>query len=349
MCKKNFTFLFINCITVLFLLSITGCGKTLHSPAPEENDVFLPVDTTNPAWYVSASGNDAEDNTGTEPGKPLASVQAALDRIKAIYRDGKWKAGTSAVIIIRGTINGPGSFGANKAMVDISGAGNYPPIILEGNSSRNGVLNARKNENNEGRVLYISDNKVTLGNNLSLTGGYALQGGAVYVTTSNPSSEGEFIMAGGEINNNTAGLGGGVWIHKGKMSMTGGVIRDNATTKHANDMGAGGGVYINPSASFTMSGGIIRNNGGIETGKGGGVIVDSKGLFTMTGGEIRNNNSVSQGGGVQIASSGEFVMSDGTISGNRTGKFGGGGVYVSPENAKFTQTGGTINRNTPAP
>jgi hypothetical protein len=354
MSKKNLIFLFMNFMTVLCLLSITGCGETPHSnlamgDLADLQDISSPnPDSTNPTWYVSSSGNDTDDNTGTEPARPLASVRAALDRIKLAYRGGGWKTGTSAVIMIRGTINGSSSFDSNNSMVDISGAGSYPPIILEGDPVRGGTLNARRNEYNDGRVLYIDGNKVTLGSRLTLTGGYALMGGAVCVGSANSSSEGEFIMAGGDINGNTAVFGGAVWVYKGKMTMTGGVIRYNSTTKHNGAMGSGGGVYVNASASFSISGGTIRNNGGAETDKGGGVFVDGKGLFTMSGGEVRSNNSFTQGGGVQIASSGEFTMSGGSISSNRTGKFGGGGVYAA-ENAKFTNTGGTISGNTPAP
>jgi hypothetical protein len=310
--KKRLIFLFTNCVTVLFLLSITGCDETLHSnpdirerQVPELPDISTPnLDTTNPSWYVSWFGRDADDNPGTDPAKPLASVQTALDRIKSEYKSGQWQKGSSAVIMIYGTIYGPNFFGPNNAMFDISEAGSYPPIILE-RDANSGTLHARRNQNNEGRILYIANNKVTLGNKLTLTGGYAFQGGAVFVGASDSSSEGEFVMAGGEIVGNIAGFGGGVWIHKGKgkMTMTGGTIRNNATTRHNNMIGSGGGVYVNTSASFTMSNGNIRNNGGTETDKGGGVFVNGKGLFTMSGGEIRFNTSVSQGGG----SAGKFL------------------------------------------
>jgi hypothetical protein len=276
----------------------------------------------------------------------MASVEAALTRIKAAYRSGKWPAGKSAVIVVTGTITASGSFGPNQAMIDISEAGSYPPIILEGPPVNKGVLNANRNRNNEGRVLYIANNTVTLGKNLTLTGGYTLWGGAVCVGTHGIASHGEFIMTGGEISGNTASLGGGVLLYKGNMTMTGGEIKNNTTTQsYGSVMGTGGGVYVGEDNTFTMSGGTISGNGGSETDGGGGVAINGKGLFNMTRGDIINNKSAKQGGGVYISPLGTFTMSGGTISGNTSAA--SGGVYVSPRGAVFKQSGGTVSQNRP--
>jgi hypothetical protein len=276
----------------------------------------------------------------------MASVRAALARIKSVYKSGKWPAGKSAVIVIRGTLTGSGSFGSNQAMIDISGAGNYPPIILEGDPVTGGVLNANRNKDNQGRVLYIANNQVALGNNLILTGGYTLWGGAVCVGTPGSPSEGEFIMAGGEISGNTAGLGGAVLMYKGSMTMSGGIIKNNTNTDYSKVMGSGGGIYLAEYTSLTMSGGTIRDNGGAKTDNGGGVKVEGTAQFTMTGGEILNNTSNIHGGGVHVAAYGTFTLSSGIISGNKTGT-SGGGIYLSPYGVAFTQSGGTISGNTP--
>jgi hypothetical protein len=248
--------------------------------------------------------------------------------------------------VISGTITGSGAFGPNLSMIDISGTGNYPPIVLKGDPVNGGVLNANRNSGSQGRVLYVANNKVTLGDKLTLTGGYTLWGGAVCVGTAGSASDGEFIMAGGEISGNTAGLGGGVLVYKGSMTMTGGIIKDNRNTdSYGNVPGSGGGVYLNEYTSLTMSAGVISENGGTKTDNGGGVMVEGHGVFTMNGGEILNNTSSSKGGGVYIAPYGECAMSDGTISGNVSAS--GGGVSVSNYGGKFTKTGGTISGNTP--
>jgi hypothetical protein len=360
MANKIFLFL-----SIFFLLLATGCGNTLMS-GDEKNPALSPpvsgspgIVTPNPGapnpgpespspqspvWYVSAGGNNS--NSGADPAKPMASVQAALDRIKSLYRKGKWPAGASAVIVISGTITGSGSFGPNMAMADISGAGNYPPIVLRGDPVNGGVLNAGRTKDSEGRALYIANNKVTLGDNLTLTGGYTLWGGAVCVGTAGLDSEGEFVMAGGEISGNTAAVGGGVLVYKGRMSMTGGTVKNNIPTNgYSNVMGIGGGIYLNGYTSFTMTGGTISGNGGAETEKGGGVFTDGQSVFTMNGGEILNNTSAVKGGGVYVAPYGKFIMNDGTISGNASAS--DGGVSVSPYSAEFNKTGGTISGNTP--
>ncbi|MDR2029374.1 MAG: hypothetical protein LBP93_07545 [Treponema sp.] len=348
--SRVFFLSFVFCMTVLFLVCMAGCGKTVFSGSGLGNDpvarpqVPIPPGSSDPAWYVSSGGNDSGD--GFDSSKPLASVQAALARIKSIYRSGKWPAGKSAVIVISGTITGSGSFGSSQSMIDVSGAGNYPPLVFEGDPLRGGVLDAKRDKDNQGRVLYIANNQVTLGSDLILTGGYVLWGGAVCVGTPGSPSEGEFIMAGGEISGNTAGMGGAVLVYKGSMTMSGGIIQNNTNAEYSKAPGSGGGIYLSDYTSLTMSGGTIRDNGGAQTDTGGGVGANGKSLFTMTGGEILNNSSTSQGGGVYVAPYGNFTLSGGTISGNKTG-ISGGGVYVSKYGAVFTQPGGTISGNTP--
>ncbi|MDR1319396.1 MAG: hypothetical protein LBJ90_07200 [Treponema sp.] len=356
MSKFSFSFAAVS-LTVLSMIIMAGCKNSLLPyPGSEKNSASglqtpqppqgsqIPQNPQGPTWYVSAGGNNS--GGGADSSKPLATVQAALDKIKSEYRGGKWPAGKSAVIVVSGTVTGSGSFKSNQAMVDISGAGNYPPVILMGDPVKGGVLNANRNRNDEGRVLYIGNNTVTLGDNLTLTGGYTLWGGAVCVGTHGKDSKGEFIMAGGEISGNTASLGGGVLIYKGKMTMTGGEIKINTTSKsYGNVMGTGGGVFVGEGTAFTMSGGTISGNGGAETDKGGGVAINGDGLFTMTGGDILNNTSTEHGGGVHISPLGKFAMSGGTVNGNTSAA--SGGVNVSSYGAVFDHTGGTISGNTP--
>jgi parallel beta-helix repeat protein len=264
-----------------------------------------------------------------------------------LYRNGKWKAGESAVIMISGTLTASGPFPSNDAMIDISGFGNYPPIILEGDPVTGGVLNANRSNGNDGRVLYIANNKVTLGNNLTLTGGHKLWGGAVCVGNHGEDSAGEFIMAGGEISGNAGELGGAVMVYKGSMTMSGGVIKQNRTDYYPKYDGSGGGIYLNSETTLTFSGGTIEENGSAQnTDSGGGILVNGEAVFIMTGGTIRNNTAKDNGGGVCVLSAGEFTLSGGTISGNTAAT--GGGVYAALQyGAIFTNNGGTISGNTP--
>jgi hypothetical protein len=131
----------------------------------------------------------------------------------------------------------------------------------------------------------------------------------------------------------------------GTLELKNGTISDNTAP------GTGGGVYVNSSGTFTMSGGVISGNTAFSFGDGGGgVYVASSGTFTMHNGVISGNtadSSYGRGGGVYVASSGTFTMHDGIISGNTAdSSFGnGGGVYVN-SSGTFTMSGGVISGNT---
>jgi hypothetical protein len=360
--SKLFLYLFYFCVTLVFLMGFAGCDKLafpsfgskegMSSDSGEEEQISGPQQPPPPSpsmpqsrvWYVSANGNNA--NSGVASSSPLASVQSALAKIRTIYRSGNWPAGESAVIVISGRIIASGSLGANETMIEIAGTGNYPPIVLQGDPVTGGILDVNRKKGEDGQVLLITNNKVTLGENLTLTGGNQLWGGAVRIGAHGFESEGEFIMAGGEISGNTGASGGAVIIYKGSMTMTGGAIKNNHNDYY-NGVGEGGGIYVGDYTTFTMTGGIIESNGGDpKAGKGGGIFVNGMGTATMSGGEIRGNEALTQGGGVYIAPYGVFNMSDGMITGNKSSE--GGGVYKSRYGGIFNQTGGTITGNTPA-
>jgi len=158
-------------------------------------------------------------------------------------------------------------------------------------------------------------------------------GGGVVV-----GSSGELIMKkGAAIQNCTATkdgddyyYGGGVYNDGGTFTMNGGVIKDNKAINKYSGSGAGGGVY-NYNGTFAMNGGEISGN---ISGDGGGVY-NYNGTFTMKGGKISDNT----GCGVYNYN-GTFTMKDGKISDNT-----GGGVY-NYSGATFTMTGGEISGNT---
>jgi hypothetical protein len=100
---------------------------------------------------------------------------------------------------------------------------------------------------------------------------------------------------------------------------------------------SGGGVYggaVYTSGTFTMNGGIIRDN---TANSGGGVCAST---FIMNGGTIGPNNAAATtGGGVYVDTTGSFTMHGGTISGNTVSAGPGGGVRAD---TSFTKTGGII-------
>ena len=143
-------------------------------------------------------------------------------------------------------------------------------------------------------------------------------GGGVYVSHLG-EYEYNFEMYGGEISDNEAENGAGVFIGGKKVAMNGGIISRNKST---ND---GGGVY-NEDGTFEMSGGAITDN---ETKEYGGGVCNEDGTFEMSGGEITRNKSEKNGGGVQHASQEPFKMSGTAKITNNTAISNGGGVLVA--------------------
>lgn len=145
-----------------------------------------------------------------------------------------------------------------------------------------------------------------------------LDGGGVCVWT------GTFNMNGGLIGDNVSSRnGGGIYVNSyGTFIMSDGNIYEN-------NAASGGGVYT--YGSFLMSNGIISENSAADYG--GGVRTNDNGSFTMIGGNVVGNDS-NCGGGVYVGS-GFFAMSGGFISGNTANNKRyysnglGGGVYVS--------------------
>jgi hypothetical protein len=126
-----------------------------------------------------------------------------------------------------------------------------------------------------------------------------------------------------------------VTVNGGTFTMRGGIIRNNTPSG-----AAGGGVSVN-SGTFTMHGGTISGN--TPGAAGGGVSVNG-GTFTMHGGTISGNKATGTGNGGGVYVSSTFTMHGGTISGNKaTGTGYGGGVYVA--GGAFIMSGGTISGN----
>ncbi len=194
----------------------------------------------------------------------------------------------------------------------------------------------------------------------------------------------EFIMNGGEIcrNTNTVDptyMGGGGITSYGVVTINGGKINENSTTRNGggilvrtsydsnnkpvsigkltlnggeicnNNAQWGGGIYINNGAQLYMNGGKVNNN--TATGSAGGMFIWTdttnmphavRNYFEMNGGEVSGNTSGTSGG-VNLCSV-DAVINDGRIYGN-TASSGGGGVYISNV-SQVTMNGGEISGNT---
>jgi hypothetical protein len=247
------------------------------------------------ALYVSDDGNDA--NAGDTAAAPFVTMGKALALIKASGLG----ASAEFTIVVSGTIvaDTVSSYG----MMEIDAG--YPHIILEG-AAGGGTIDAGGSQ----RVLRISGGAtVTLGDNLTLTGGNASSGdgGGVYVIGTGSS----FIMAGGIIQGNEGSSGGGVYVYEGGFTMSGGFIQGNEGPW-------GAGVYVAGGGAFEMSGGSIEGNEG--TFSGGVHVAGAASVFTMSGGAVIQGNTASgnglnTGGGVYV-NNGTFIKTGGTIAGS---------------------------------
>lgn len=138
--------------------------------------------------------------------------------------------------------------------------------------------------------------------------------------------------------------------HSDASLPAGGLITGGRGYRHDGGSGSyhiytyyGGGVYVEPGASFELAGGTIYACG-IQSGAyqafGGGIYADG-GSVTMTGGAIRNcvvSTDYSASGGAIYAKAGSVTMSGGVISG--CSAMSGGGISASEGTVRIT--GGRI-------
>jgi hypothetical protein len=276
--------------------------------------------------YVSSKGNDAK--AGTEAA-PLATVQKALEKINAAYKDtlnpwpGKGTASEKAGgIIIMDEVG-------VKKTITIDGKIGYPPIILTSDPSESvkGTLKATTSVSKY--MLQIQGKAtVTLQNDLILLGTGNLKDyiGGVKVTGST------LTMNGGKIlGTSTDFAGGAIYLQESTFTMNDGLISGASAIY-------GGAIKVDKKSTFTMNGGVISSN---TASYGGGIKLDDS-TFTMNGGEISNNTANTAGGGVcMIGTASQFTMKDGKIAGNTvTNLDGGGGIFVF--SGRINKTGGVI-------
>ena len=189
-----------------------------------------------------------------------------------------------------------------------------------------------------GGGVYISTNSTLTysGGDIGKTGSgnentATSNGGGVYI-------QGNLVMSAGNILNNSADQGGGVYVPStGTMTFNGGSIHDNsATTK-------GGGIYFNGS-NFTMTGTTARSIYSNSATNGGGVYVSGTFDASNTKLEIYSNTATYGGG---IYSTGTLTLGGSVVGksgGANTATSNGGGVYLESGTASIS--GGNVQYNT---
>lgn len=189
-------------------------------------------------------------------------------------------------------------------------------------------------------------------------GSKAVHGGAAYI------SGGNFTMNGGTIEGNTATeSGGAIQISNGNVYITDGKISSNVargeSVAKADDVGYGGGIFVDGGETVKITGGEISNN--VAAKNGGGIEVKTSKTVTVDvySGSFIENVAEGSGGAVGIE------CDNGTINVGEIGCDGsdgsshehpvileniagvqGGGFYMSGTNAKLNIYCGYVDDNT---
>jgi hypothetical protein len=240
------------------------------------------------------------------------------------------------------TINGPGSSlltvaatGGNRVF-DTAGAPSKTAITISGLTITGGKAT-------QGGAIYVSDEALTL-TNCVVTGNSATNnGGAVYAYASASS----LSFQGCTISNNTAvNAGGGIAEqYTGSVIIQSTTIANNTTTS-----GGAGGIYMH-SGTLLLTNSTVSGNSG--AGDGGGMFLPPS--YTPTGLTIRNctianNKSSGAGGGIMLLGVATLSLQNSDVTGNSAAT-GAGGIantyHACTLNAESCVIAGNINGTAP--
>lgn len=307
------------------------------------------------AWFVSVAGNDSND--GRSPDAPVKTADKAIALIKENYKTG-WPQDNGqdrdALIIVSGEVSGAGSVNSGGGGLvraeNSSTSVTLPPLYIRGDSANPGSLKVTSGSTSGQRVLYLAYNRVTLGQDLVLTGGKitseTYSGAGVFT-----GSRGELVIEGAEITGNTCQTSGGAGasVVGGNITLKSGKIRGNriigASSLNPDNITIGGGVLV--LGTMTMEGGEISGNSSPH--HGGGVAVGQNGIFAMTGGTITENKAGytqsgaavagnnKLGGGIVAMANTTVIIDGGTVEGNISSRELGQGIYIH-SSAGMTET-----------
>ena len=204
------------------------------------------------------------------------------------------------------------------------------------------------------------------GGQLTMTGGNIIGcsaefGGGICIESERDGKQGQFSMSGGSIIGCVASdIGGGVRA-SGTFKMSGHAVIRSCTVESATQSIYGGGIYVNSSSSFEMSGEAkieycqaISNSS--KSSNGGGVYLTNNTKFTLSGNAVIQNckadNSVTPGetygGGVsadcmrQITLEGNAQIFQCTAA-NGSGLYITGSLLYPNDWGKLYANGGSVN------
>ena len=308
-------------------------GEIYNNSATYGGAIYL----SNSAKLTINGGNIGRNNTGSSDDY----------RNKALYGGGIYVDGGEVII------NG-GNISYNYA--ETSGGGIFitSGIDKDGNSTRGKVtINSSPVSGEQTNVSY---------NEAGEYGGGIFVEDNYLVATNFSEREKNLVINGGNINNNTAKTGGGIYgtnfilegdtklysgastfgsgsnetkVYGVAVSIQGGSISQNSVTLDSAlvDYGFGANIYMFGGEVEMSQGSILGNGNSYLVAKSGGGLYLKDSKFTMTGGSISNNAVSTSGGGVYVDKLSTFIMNGAmvnneyvltTISSNYAILYGGG-------------------------
>lgn len=265
-------------------------GKFVLSKSAVESfkmNTFFVQGESETTYTPAASADDS--NAGTYFA-PLASVQAAVDKINAI-NDGT----TEYTIFVDGTVTADsnGNYSENNSsFVNISPASTLS-LAIKSLSSEKAVIDAGRNGQNADttgwRVFYIGSKANVVFENITVTGGSLdSSGGGIY-------AKGSLTLKNCTVTKNKSNNAGGGISFSGKE-----LVLENTSVTYNESSGNGGGINadgkVTISDSEILSNSATNNGGGIYFGNGEKIISDT----------TINKNFAEYGGGI--------FMLDGTLN-----------------------------------
>ena len=251
---------------------------------------------------------------------------------------------------------------ANPGIIVLGGEGELlieKSVVINASTVSGVTIDANQNS----RVMKTANQTSVTLTNLTLTGGNASDGGAIYggegveitmvdsTVTGNESSGfggGLFVYGYGssvnivnsEFSNNVADSdGGAIYLEQdggNTLTLTNSRIVNNVATRDE-----GGGIW---SAGYddviSLTDSVVMNN---TAGTQGGGIYLEDGTLTLTNTSISGNSSTESGGGVYGSSSSTITVLNSTISGNSAAEQGGG---IFADSDYLTLTNSTVSGNT---
>jgi len=166
-------------------------------------------------------------------------------------------------------------------------------------------------------VVTLSDNDV-VNNVVVCSPSEECSGGGVWMEGATLAMM-DNLLQGNVASTRGAGRGGGIFVAAGQLLMEGNLVISNTASLSATAFAAGGGLYINASASFTLTNNLFADNHANTQGSGLG-FQGSK--WNPTSGHLIHNTVADNGGSGQGISIGPYTtlaLTNTILSGHTTG------------------------------